>query len=273
MPSLKDNPLFSLGILLIKKRELVFNLVARDLKGRYKGSMLGFLWTILTPLFMALIYCVFLRLLAREVPLASIIIGVFAWQFTAQCVNSALTAITGNANLVKKVSFPRVILPVAGTLANLVNYLLSLIVQMALLAVLIWPQGFCWWRLLLVLVLVLYQTFFHLGLSLILSSLNVYFRDVQHLVSLFLTAWFFGTPAMYDLSFVRALSAHYPWVESVYMLNPMAWFITAYRALLLPGQELPAMSSWLVAAVLPIGLFLIAQAVFGRLQRNFADLL
>ena len=106
---------------IVRRRELVQNLVLRELKARYKGSALGFLWSILTPLFMAAIYVFFLRLLAgRGVPLEEIIIGVFAWQFTSMCVSGGLTAVTGNASLVKKVRFPRVVLPLAVTLANLV---------------------------------------------------------------------------------------------------------------------------------------------------------
>ncbi|NIP93620.1 MAG: ABC transporter permease, partial [Akkermansiaceae bacterium] len=89
----------------------------------------------MTPLFMAVIYVFFLRLLARGVPIEAIVIGVFAWQFTIQSIQSGMESITGNANLVKKVAFPRVILPVATTLAALVNFLLSLVVQFALLTV------------------------------------------------------------------------------------------------------------------------------------------
>ena len=122
-------------------RELIANLVSRDLKSRYKGSMLGFLWSILTPLFMALIYVVFLRLLARGVPMEAILVGVFAWQYTANSVNGGMTSVTGNDNLVKKVAFPRWLLPLSSTLANLVNFLLTLVVQFVLLFVLLWMAG------------------------------------------------------------------------------------------------------------------------------------
>ncbi|HEY8240890.1 MAG TPA: ABC transporter permease, partial [Kiritimatiellia bacterium] len=122
--------MFELIKVLRERRELVRNLVTRELKIRYRGSVLGFLWTLLIPLFMAGIYVVFLRMIAgRGVPIADIIIGVFAWQFTVQCVNGGLNAITGNVNLVKKVYFPRVILVVAQVIANTANYLLSLAVQ------------------------------------------------------------------------------------------------------------------------------------------------
>ena len=127
--------------------------------------MLGFLWSLLTPLFMAIIYVFFLRLLARGVALESIVIGVFAWQFTAQAVQEGLVSITSNANLVKKVFFPRFILPTATTLGNLVNYFFSLSVQFVLVAILLGMRGetMCWTALLLPMV-VLYHTMFLLSL-------------------------------------------------------------------------------------------------------------
>src|ERR1039457_3381264 len=122
--------------IVVTYRDLLFNLVARDLKTRYRGSALGFLWTIFTPLFMALIYIFFLRMLAgRGIPIANeeILIGVFAWQFTTQCINAGLSCVTGNTVLVKKVFFPRLILPLSISLSNLVNFWLTLLVQWLLI--------------------------------------------------------------------------------------------------------------------------------------------
>ena len=99
------------------RRDLLRNLVSRNLKSRYKDSGLGFLWSVLAPLLMALVYLVFLRILARGVPMTEVLIGVFAWQFTAQCVGNGLGAITENSNLVTKVAFPRIILPLASAAA------------------------------------------------------------------------------------------------------------------------------------------------------------
>lgn len=257
------------------RRELLGNLVARDLKSRYKGSALGFLWSLLTPLFMALIYLFFLRLLAgRGVPMEEIIIGVFAWQFTVQSVQSGMSCITGHSNLVKKVFFPRLVLPTASTLANLVNFLLSLIVQFVLLFVLMSMRGAApsaaAWALPLVILL---HTLFNLSLALLLAAANVFFRDTQHLVGLFLSAWFFVSPVMYNLSFMNAFATDRPWLMHLYMLNPLAGILTAYRALILPGVFFP-WSAWSVAGLLwPLALFVLSVAVFQRAQRNFSDLL
>jgi ABC-type polysaccharide/polyol phosphate export permease len=257
------------------RRELLWNLTARELKIRYRGSALGFLWSVLIPMFMAMIYVFFLRLLGgRGVPLADIIIGVFAWQFTVQCVNSGLFAITGNTNLVKKVAFPRIILPLSGTLANLITYLLSLIVQFAFVAVLFQRAGhtFSPWLIGFPLV-VLLQLAFNFALTLLLAATNVYIRDMQHLVGVGLTAWFFVSPVMYNLSFVERFAEKHPWAFDLYMLNPMAVMVTAYRAVITPGVAFP----WSPAVFVSVGvtfLFLVlAYRLFDRMQRDFADML
>lgn len=257
------------------RRELVWNLTARELKLRYRGSVLGFLWSVLIPLFMAVIYVFFLRLLGgRGVPLADIIVGVFAWQFTVQCVNSGLFAITGNTNLVKKVFFPRIILPLSNTLANLITYLLSLVVQFIFIAILFDRAGhsFSPWLIGFPAVVALHVTF-NFALTLLLAATNVYVRDMQHLVGVGLTAWFFISPVMYNLSFVEKFAEHHPWAMDLYLLNPMAVILTAYRAVLTPQVAFP----WSVSAaasILAVALFFVlAYRLFQRLQKDFADLL
>lgn len=260
--------------IILERRELLWNLTARELKQRYKGSVLGFLWTVLTPLFMAAIYVVFLRLLARGVPMADILIGVFAWQFTTQCVMGGMTCVTGSANLVKKVCFPREILPLSQVAANGIGYLLSLLVQFPILAMLLWHGGsgfssawpmFLFWM--------LWQTIFNLGLAFLVGALNVNFRDTQHLVGVFLSAWFFLSPVMYNMEFARNLAASWPWAVDLLYANPMAVILNGYRAALLPGASAafpPA--GWIGVALAPATLFLGA-LVYRHLQKNFADLL
>ncbi len=258
-----------------ERRELLANLVKRELKIRYRGSVLGFLWTLLIPLFMAIIYVGFLRLMAgRGVPLAEIIIGVFAWQFTVQCVNSGLHSITGNTNLVKKVFLPRFILPLSATLANTINYLLSLIVQFVLLLILLGLAGqtLSPWTLALPAVLAL-QVVFNLALALLMASSNVYLRDTEHLVGVGLSAWFFVSPVMYNLSFVERLAGDHPWLLHAYLLNPIAVITTGYRAALLPDATFPWSPAVFVSIAGCLLLLVVAYRNFQRLQRDFADLL
>lgn len=260
---------------ILERRELLWNLTARELKQRYKGSALGFLWSVLTPLFMAAIYVVFLRLLARGVPMQDILIGVFAWQYTTQCVMGGMTSVTGNANLVKKVAFPREILPVSQVAANGIGYLLSLLVQFPVLAVLLWNDPavgfssawpmFLFWM--------LWQTVFNLGLAMLVGALNVNFRDTQHLVGVFLSAWFFLSPVMYNMEFARGIATDWPWAVNLLYCNPMAVILNGYRDALLTDSAVgmpPA--AWLGFALVPLTLFL-GVFVYRRLQKNFADLL
>src|SRR5512145_2074978 len=111
---------------LFARRELIANFVVRNLKQRYKGSALGFLWSLLHPLFLVLIYLVFIRLMRFPMRLPHLLVGVMAWQFLSLCAGDAAGVVLGNASLVKKTWFPRIILPLAAVLGNLVHFLLSL---------------------------------------------------------------------------------------------------------------------------------------------------
>lgn len=258
---------------LRQHRELLWTLTSRELKLRYRGSVLGFLWSILIPLFMAAIYIVFLRLLGgRGVPLGDVIIGVFAWQYTVQCVNSGLSSISGNANLVKKVYFPRAILPLSCTLANLITYLLSLVVQFPILLALFAVEGhsFSGWIVLLPAVILLH-TLFNLGLSFLLAAINVSIRDAQHLVGILLSAWFFVSPVMYNLSFVQHVADKAPWAPHVFLLNPLAVLLTGYRAAITSGVAFPWEAASIVSIALMLAFSLWAYRVFDRLQKDFAD--
>ena len=260
---------------IVARRELLWNLAARELKQRYRGSVLGFLWTVLTPLFMAVIYLFFLRLLAgRGVPMEEIIIGVFAWQFTVQCANAGTTCVLGSANLVKKVAFPLEILPLSQVLANAIGHLLSLLVQFPVLAYLLWradshfaaawPLFFFW---------VAWQTLFNLGLTALVGAANVYFRDTQHVVGLVLSAWFFMSPVMYNMDFAARLAAQWPWAATLLYAIPLTVIINGYRAALLPEAHTgfpPA--AWIGFLLVPVMLIL-GVAVYRRLQKNFADML
>lgn len=263
---------------VVQHGDLLWNLVARDLKIRYRGSVLGFLWTILNPLFMALIYIVFLRLLAGRVgiiPNEDIIIGVFAWQFTMQCVNAGLNCVTGNASLVKKVYFPRIILPLSVSISGLVNFLLTLVVQWALVAILLFvTKGTCLAATTLwVPLFCLYHLLFNFSLALLVAAANVYFRDTQHIVNLLMSAWFFMSPVMYPLALVETVARAHPWIGQVYLLNPMTVIITGYRAMQLPGACFPWTAASIAGLLMPLVLLWIAYAVFQRTQRYFSDVL
>lgn len=259
---------------LTNYKDLIVNLSARELKGRYSGTMLGFFWSVLNPLFMALIYMIFLRLLVgRGVPTEDILIGVFAWQFTGQSVFSGQSCINSNANLVKKVNFPRLLLPLSFSAGNLIHHLLALAVQLVMVTgLLLWKGSMLSAWVVLLPLLVAYHSLFNFGLTLLVSTSHVYFRDTNHIVSIVMQAWFFMTPVIYNLSFIDRFMERAPWLWNIYLLNPMAGIVTAYRAMQIPGSTFPWSWPIVIGLALPIPLLLLAYQVFQRHQKYFADL-
>lgn len=251
---------------LVARHELVGNLVARNLKQRYKGSALGFFWSLLHPLLLVLIYLAFIRLMRFPVRLPHLLVGVMAWQFLALCAGDASGVVIGHASLVKKTWFPRLILPLSAVLANLAHFALSLLVLAAVLPALGAPPRAGW---LLLPVVVALQFLFCLGLSLGLSALNVFFRDVEHLVPIGLMSWFFVTPVIYGAEQVIANPGLPPWVAPAFLANPMAALLAGYRLALL-GEPLPPLALW--PALLGALASLAAGALlFARLEPRFAD--
>lgn len=221
-----------IGGVLGARRELIASLVGRNLKIRYKGSALGFFWSLLTPLCFIGIYAIFAHLLkfASSSPryLPYLVTGIVAWQFTVGSLMDSLFCINGNANLVKKVFFPRIILPLSTALANLVNYLLTFAVL--LLYLIVSGQlrlAHCW---LLPLALAMHFALC-LGLCCLCSTSNVFFRDTEHIVGVVSQAWFFATPVMYPIAFqLDFLPAQAAWLA---YLNPMTGILALYRLAIL----------------------------------------
>ena len=209
---------------LLRYRELVRNFVIRDLKARYKNSFLGFLWSLANPLLMMLVFTiVFTALIPNDIPQFPVFIlsGLLAWNWCTASVVGGVYSITGNAHLIKKVAFPRELLPLSVVLSNGVNFVLALLP----LVVIAWAYGKppSFYLLLLPVVMVL-QLIFLTGLALFLSALNVYFRDTESIIDVLMLAWFFLTPVFYT---VDNLSQQYS--RLIYILNPMASFISLYR--------------------------------------------
>lgn len=254
---------------VLRRREMLATLIVRNLKIRYKNSTLGFVWTVLNPIFMALIYWLFIvRVAKAPVSIGEILVGVFAWNYVVMSVMDAVHAVVGNANLVKKIAFPRIILPLATSMANSVNFLLSQLVVIAYLVVA--HSAPSPWIALLPLVFLAHFCLC-LGLALLVSCANVFFRDTEHIVGVLLTAWFFLSPVMYTL---ELLQGHGQRVLGIYALNPVAGIVTAYRAMLLPAETVMP-PAWAFAGSFALcGLVLVlGYAAFQRFQQYFGDVL
>jgi ABC-type polysaccharide/polyol phosphate export permease len=217
-------------------RHLLRNLVARDLKVRYRGSVLGFAWTFLNPLLMTLIFSYVLTNVLRApnigVPFpAFFLVGLLAWNFCVISTMGSMVSIVGNSSLVSKVYFPRSTLPIAVVIAAGVNYVLAQAVSLPV----IWALGVKpSWSLLFVPVILLEQVIFLVGLALILSVLNVIYRDTAPTVEVLVQAWFFLTPIIYDLNTISQ-GGRFDIGSILLLVNPMAAIVTMYHSTFLFG--------------------------------------
>lgn len=246
-------------------RDLLRNLVARDLRVKYKGSTIGFAWSLLHPLVMAAVYTVAFRyILAIRVERFPLFLlsGLLPWIFFAGAVAQATGSIADNGALVRKVAFPRLVLPLGAVASQFVQFVLmfSAIIPIALL----FGTGLSPALLALAPVFAL-QLVFTAGFGLLTATAYVYFRDLRHLLDVALQIWFWATPILYSASLVPVP------LDRVLALNPMTPFVTAIQRIVLEGAwPSAAMTGGMLAAAgfaAALGL-----AVFSRHQRRFAEL-
>lgn len=255
-------------------RELIRNLVMRDLKVRYRNSVLGIAWSWLNPLLMMAVYTMlFTVFLHNDTPHYPILVlsGLLPWNFFTDSVSQATGCIVGSAHLIKKVYFPREVIPISIVLSNLVNFLTALPVFFIL--VLTSGARLTWWALLLPLTILL-QVAFTLGLALFLATLNVFYRDTQHILGVLLLAWFFLTPVFYPIGTVpqRANVLGISFNAQLWLrrLNPMASLIASYRDLLYSGAP-TGLDFLLRTAVTVLIVLVLGYVVFLRYSPRFGE--
>jgi ABC-type polysaccharide/polyol phosphate export permease len=221
---------------VIRYRYLLRNLVARDLKARYKNSILGILWSLLNPLALMVVFTLVFRVMSnnttRQFPVF-VLVGLIPWNFFSGALTSGTVSVVGNSALLKKVYFPRELLPASAVFSNLVNFLFALVV----LVIFLYAFGLgLTIHALWVPALLLTQLIFMLGLSFLLSALTVFYRDVLMILEVVILAWFFLTPIFYSLEIYGASQTlfgitFYP-AQVMRWVNPMASIIDGYRTVL-----------------------------------------
>ena len=247
-------------------RDLLYFLTWREISIRYKQTALGFAWAILQPLLTMVVFTVFLGRLAR-VPSDGIpypvfsYLGLLPWTYFANAVTRSGMSLVANSNLLSKVYFPRILIPLSGTLSALVDFAVAFVLLLALMVIYNVPFVP---SLLLVIPLTILTSIAALGVGMWLSALNVQYRDVQHAVPFLIQIWMFATPVVYPASLVPDR-----W-RLLLSLNPMAGIIEAYRAAAL-GRPLP----WASLGVSTLAVLLFATLggwMFRRMERHFADI-
>ncbi len=262
-------------------RELLANLVIRDLKVRYRNSFLGFLWSLLNPLLLMTVFTVVFTVMLPNLSVSKfpvfVLSALLPWSFFNTSVLGSVNSIVHNGYLIKKVYFPPEILPSSAILSNFVNFVLSL--PALLLLMVLFRVPFTSVMLYLPVIMVI-QLAFMLGVAFILSTLNVFYRDTGHLMEVVMQAWFFLTPVFYPLTVVpewsRVLGLSLPVRRLVYILNPMASIIESYRSVLYGFANgnppaAPALDFLARTAVTSFLVLYIGYRVFSRYSRRFGE--
>src|SRR5438128_97031 len=277
---------------IVAYRELLVGMTRKELKVKYKNSILGFAWSLLNPLlYLVVFYVAFVKILGSGVPSFPIFLlsGLLVWNLFSTGLAAACSSVVANAGLVKKVSFPREILPLAAVGSMLVHFFLQSLVLFAVLAVVRWDVAWAYIPLLPVALLALVLLTGALGI--LLSATNVYLRDTQHFLELALLAWFWVTPIVYGFMTIGRRGGG--WFYRVYLLNPVTPIVLMFEraiyarldnpkiqptaAVPKANQILPhwPMTTYLAylgySFVFAFVVFAIAVWVFGRSEANFAE--
>ncbi len=274
----------SLSSDLRASREILSNLTMREVRGKYKRSFLGQAWSLLNPIASLTIYTVVFGLVLKATPPPGDPSGIdvftlwlacalLPWNFFSATINGGMNALLGNANLVQKVYFPRYTLIVSNMLAGLVTFGFELLV-LGVIALIFGSKIWIWIPLVLVFVALL--AIFGLGIGLMLSIANVYFRDTAQFIGIFMQMWFYATPIVYPVTLIastqnewRSHGNNFP-LLTLYGLNPMERFVQVFRVLLYDNRlpTLIDMTYCLTAAVVSLGL---GALVFNRYQGRIAE--
>jgi len=250
-------------------RQMIFSLVRKELRGRYKGSVLGFFWTFLNPLLQLLVYTMVFSTIMRsgiEDYYLFLFVALVPWIFFSSCVTGGATSILNSGDMIKKIYFPREVMPIAYVTSAFVNMILTFVVVFAVLIVS--GYGMNVRALLYLPIIMIVEYLLGLGIALLTSALTVFFRDLAYILGIVAMAWQFLTPVMYSQEMVEeALPAG---MLKIWNMNPMTPMINAYRDILY-YKTTPQLSTLAVAVVLGIVILVIGEIVFVKLQRGFAE--
>lgn len=249
---------------LYKYRQLLKSNIRKEIRGKYKGSFLGVLWSFVNPLLSVLVYAIVFPLVLKNTQphyVTYLIIGIIPWTFFTTSISQGTTTVLVNGGIIKKVYFPREILPISVVSSALVNFLISCII--ILIFLIFSGIGFSYYIFLLPLIAVV-QYIVILGIVFITSAINVYIRDAEYIINFFVNMLFYATPILYssDLFPVR-----FRWILN---LNPMAVIINSYRDILY-YKQLPNMFSLGILFIVGIIILLFGIIIFKKLEKGFAE--
>ncbi len=246
-------------------RQMIYAFVRRELRGRYKGSVLGFFWTFLNPLLQLSVYSiVFSTIIKQGIDkyYLFLFVALIPWIFFSASVTGGAASVIAEKDMVKKIYFPREVLPIAHVTTNFVNMLLCFIVIFAVVIVSGTPLNF--WALLCLITVWIVEYILALGMAFLASSVTVYFRDMEHILGIVMMAWQYLTPVLYSYEIVPDQ------YKLIFSLNPMTPIIGAYRTILYESK-VPELATLLWALALGLIILTIGWVTFTKLKRRFAE--
>lgn len=246
-------------------RQMIISLVRKDLRGRYKGTVLGFLWTFINPLLQLIVYTFVFSIIFNsgiEDYYLFLFVALIPWLFFGSCLQGGSSCIIQQSDMVKKIYFPRQVLPIANVTSAFVNMLFCFVVIFAVLF--ISGKGVNPIALLYLPIIFIIEYILALGITMLSSSLTVYFRDLEHILGIIGMAWMYATPIMYSQDLVPS------YLQKYYYLNPMTSVVVAYRDILY-YKQIPHMHTLLIAVIMGIVILIVGIIVFNRLQRRFVE--
>lgn len=249
---------------LFSYRELIAMLALREIKVKYKSAVLGWLWSILHPLLLMVIFSFIFTYVFKiniEKPHIYLLAGLLPWFFMSFAVSSAVTAVVDNSQMIKAVYFPQEIIPLAVTLGNLYNFLLSL--GLFIIFLTIFGETSAGMVIVLSFVILL-QFFFVFGIAMLVSALHTMFRDVKYLVEVLMMTWFYATPIFYPADLVPT---RFAWLLYV---NPMSIFVMMYREIFM-YKRIPNSALWFGGVAAGLLWLLVGGLIFRGLKKYFAD--
>lgn len=249
---------------LYKYRELLRTNVKKEIRGKYKGSFLGVLWSFVNPLLMTLVYAIVFPFLLRSTTphyVTYLVIGILPWNWFTTIVAQGTTTFLSNAGIIKKVYFPREILPISVVTSGLVNFLISLLI--IALFLICSGIGFSWYIVFLPLI-ILIQYIFSLAVVFFTSAIDVYVRDSEYIINFLIQMVFYATPILYTLDMFPAK------FQTLLKINPMVTIINSYRDALF-YQSLPHIKSLFIILAVCLLLLCITYKLFKKLEKGFAE--
>jgi ABC-type polysaccharide/polyol phosphate export permease len=266
---------------LVSSRELLVNLTMREVKGKYRRTVFGQLWSMINPLATMLVYTIVFSVIFRARIVTGdpsgitiyplwLMAGLLPWMFFTRVVNQGMASITSNGSLIKKVYFPRISLPLSAVGATGFTWLIEMGVLSV--ALLLFGSRLLPWLPLVIGMMVL-LALFAAGAAMLLAIVNVHFRDMQHLMAIVLQMWMYLTPIIYPISLVEEASQkHGEWILTVYRLNPMERFVEVFRNFLYDNRW-PDPTDFVFCFLASTIVFALGFLVFSRNDKNLAELL